>query len=132
MYERMTEDAKGVLANAGEIARGLRHSSIGPEHLLLAILDGPGGEVLEGVDVDSLRTRIRDAIGEGESVPEGSLPYTSAAKTVMEYSLRESLAEGVDHIDTNHQLLAIIRHEDGIAWSTLTEAGVTRVSIVKT
>ncbi|GIH69575.1 Clp protease N-terminal domain-containing protein [Sphaerimonospora thailandensis] len=41
MFERFTEDARQVVKRAQEEARGLRHTHIGTEHLLLGLLRQP-------------------------------------------------------------------------------------------
>ncbi len=41
MFERFTADARATVAAAQDHARRLGHSSIGPEHLLLAMVSGP-------------------------------------------------------------------------------------------
>lgn len=62
MFERFTDEARRVVVIAQEEARETRSGRIGPEHLLLAlaIVAGPGSDVLraEGVEM----ARLRDAI----------------------------------------------------------------------
>ncbi len=41
MFERFTEDARQVVKGAQEEARGLRHTHIGTEHLLLGLIRQP-------------------------------------------------------------------------------------------
>ena len=43
MFERFTSQARSVVTHAQHVARELGHPSIGTQHLLLAILDEPGG-----------------------------------------------------------------------------------------
>jgi ATP-dependent Clp protease ATP-binding subunit ClpA len=70
MFERFTHEARAVVVGAQEQARGLRHTWIGCEHLLLSILDRPetaGATVLArmGVTAPLLRAAIEDRIGAG-------------------------------------------------------------------
>ncbi len=55
MFERFTTDAREVVVGAQEQARQLRHTEIGAEHLLLAVLDRPdstGARVLRSFGAD--------------------------------------------------------------------------------
>ena len=68
MFERFTDEARGVVRRAQDEARGLRHRHIGTEHLLLAMLtgsDGPGARALResGVDAADIRRRVVSIVG---------------------------------------------------------------------
>jgi ATP-dependent Clp protease ATP-binding subunit ClpA len=69
MFERFTEDARGVVVQAQAEARALRHGYIGTEHLLLgaAATEGDVARVLatNGATPDALRDAIRAEVGEG-------------------------------------------------------------------
>lgn len=63
MFERFTADARHVVVDAQEQARRLRHTEIGAEHLLLAVLersDDTGARVLRslGVDPEAVSARV--------------------------------------------------------------------------
>jgi ATP-dependent Clp protease ATP-binding subunit ClpA len=63
MFERFTHAARQVVIRAQEEARELHHSTIGTQHLLLALVADETGAVartLEAYGVD--RVRVRDAI----------------------------------------------------------------------
>lgn len=73
MFERFTDEARQVVRLAQEEARRLRHPYIGPEHLLIAMLDeGHGaaaqamtGQRLEASDVRRRVTAIVDGNRDG-------------------------------------------------------------------
>ena len=54
MFERFTDDARRVIKLAEEEARALSHGQIGPEHILLGLIqDGEGvaAEALQSLDI---------------------------------------------------------------------------------
>ena len=69
MFERFTTSAREVVLSAHQWARELRHSHVGTEHLLLAMLevdtDGPAGRALRdaGVRVDVIRDEVVRRVG---------------------------------------------------------------------
>jgi len=73
VFERFTAPARQVVVGAQEQARQLRHSYIGTEHLLLALLEPQAGVVAAvlgelGVDTASVRQEIEHLVG---AVPPG-------------------------------------------------------------
>ena len=105
---------------AQEHAREFKHSYIGPEHLLLALLaDGEEipAQVLGsfGVDQETVRVRLIEAVGLGEEPPgppSRQIPFTRRAKKALEPALREALALGHNDIRTGHLLLGLV-DDDG-------------------
>jgi ATP-dependent Clp protease ATP-binding subunit ClpA len=67
MFERFTDSARGVVAQAQVNARRLGHSYIGCEHLLLAAagVDGPAGAALrdQGVTPERIEATLLSTIG---------------------------------------------------------------------
>jgi ATP-dependent Clp protease ATP-binding subunit ClpA len=120
VFERFTERARQVIVLAQEEARGLGHSYIGTEHLLLGLVreeEGLAARVLERLDVtlERVRGQVVRIVGSGEEVPSGQIPFTPRAKKVMEMALRESLSLGHNYIGTEHLLLALVRENEGVA-----------------
>jgi ATP-dependent Clp protease ATP-binding subunit ClpA len=71
MFERFTDNARQVVAQAQHNARRLGHNYIGTEHLLLAAasLDEPASAVLreQGVTPERIEAQIASIIGPGHS-----------------------------------------------------------------
>ena len=114
MFERFSDRARRVVVQAQEEARRLNHNFIGPEHLLLALVqgEGTGPQALQslGVSLESARDRILERIGTGPGpATPGHIPFTRAAKKVLELSLREALSLGHNYIGTEHILLGLLR-----------------------
>jgi hypothetical protein len=128
VFERFTEQARQVVVLAQEEARGLRHSYIGTEHILLGLLregQGLAARVLENLDVtvERARSRVVEIVSAGEEVTSGQIPFTPRAKKVLELSLREALSLGHNYIDTEHVLLALVRENEGVAARILLDFG---------
>ena len=113
MFERFSPWGRQVAINAQEEARELRHSAIGPEHLLLGVLrdePGMGAGVLRAFGVTYDGTRA--GIAPGDHAPVGQIPYTPRARQVLEQAMREALSLGHDSISSEHVLLALAREGD--------------------
>jgi hypothetical protein len=128
MFERFTQQARRVVVGAQEEARGLGHSWIGTEHLLLGLLHDEDGGPLQalagvGVQVDAVRSEIEKAVPRGEVQPVGHIPFTPRAKKVLELALREALRLKHRTIEAEHILLGLLREGQGVAAQVLTKLG---------
>ena len=111
----MSPAARAVVASAQEEARGLAHSYVGTEHLLLGVL---AQRPLPGLTLDQARRDADALVGRGEGAPpDGYLPFTARAKKVLELALREALPGA---IEPEHIALGILREGDGIGFQLLT------------
>jgi ATP-dependent Clp protease ATP-binding subunit ClpC len=130
MFERFTDRARRVIVDAQNEARSLGHNYIGPEHILLGLInegDGVGAKALEAMQIstDTVRGRIEEITGRGQAPPTtGHIPFTPRAKKVLELSLREALQLGHNYIGTEHILLGLIHEGDGVAAQILVGLGV--------
>lgn len=140
--DHFTERAKRVLNNATEVARGLGHSYIGTEHLLLALYtepDGVAAKVLTGAGVgrEAVEEAVLRRVPRQDKTPEPPLPHTPRAVTVIEGTVREALLHGHNYIGTEHLLLALYadpvapggtsyRQGGGLAAEVLIDLGIDR------
>jgi ATP-dependent Clp protease ATP-binding subunit ClpC len=130
MFERFTDRARRVIVDAQNEARSLGHNYIGPEHILLGLVnegDGVGAKALEAMQIstDAIRGRIEEITGRGQAPPgTGHIPFTPRAKKVLELSLREALQLSHNYIGTEHILLGLIHEGDGVAAQVLVGLGV--------
>jgi ATP-dependent Clp protease ATP-binding subunit ClpC len=121
VFERFTERAREVVVLAQDEARALRHNYIGTEHILLGLLreeEGLAARVLESLDitVEEVRAQVARIIGPGdEPIVSGQIPFTPRAKKVLELSLREALSLKHNYIGTEHNLLGLVRENEGVA-----------------
>lgn len=117
MFERFTDRGRRIVVLAQEEARRLRHGQIGPEHILLALLqtDGLAAQILDSLGVDRAQARrsVEERTGTGSTPsPEGHIPFAKGSKKVLEYSLREALGLGHNYIGTEHILLGVLREAE--------------------
>jgi ATP-dependent Clp protease ATP-binding subunit ClpC len=127
-----SDSVRYALREAREEASGLRHSHVGPEHLLLGVL-AAGDPItvfaLRDLQMDpaSLRAAVllkapRQSSG---PVPGPDLPYTSRGKKVLEEAMAQARERGDSIVGPEHLLLGMLRESRGIAAQVLVEAGVS-------
>jgi len=131
VFAQFTDRARRVLVRAQEEARRARHNYIDAEHLVLGLLDDPGGLAATtiqtlGVSPEKARETVSAALGpEDPGAMAGRIPFTPRAKKVLQLSLREALRLGHNYIGTEHLLLGVIREGKGAAARALKDLGVT-------
>jgi ATP-dependent Clp protease ATP-binding subunit ClpA len=115
MFELFTSNARQVIVYAQRHTVELRHPTIEVEHLLLGVLslnDGVAHDALEafGLTLAQARSAIVCELGEGSKPSPTSLPFSDAAKGVLEASVRESTALEHAHpyVGSEHILLALL------------------------
>src|SRR5262245_65971486 len=82
MLERFTEGARQVLVRATEEARSRRHETVGPEHLLMGLLQAGGDFTVHtlaqlGLSPETLRAQAERVLGETPRSPTGGEPIFS-------------------------------------------------------
>ncbi|MFI5894054.1 ATP-dependent Clp protease ATP-binding subunit [Actinoplanes sp. NPDC051513] len=128
MFERFTDQARRVVVLAQEEARLLNHHYIGTEHLLLGLIsegEGVAAQALTALDVtlEAARLKVEEAIGQSGETPGLHVPFTPAAKNVLELALREALKLGHNHIGPEHILLGLVRESGSVAAQILVALG---------
>lgn len=137
MAERLTGRARKIMALANQGAVRLGRDEIGPEHLLLGLLEegsGIAAMVMGGMKVDlkKLRLNVEEAIpcGKGRARKE-RLSYSQGAKKVIEFAFEEGQRLGHNYIGSEHLLLGLLREGGGIAGRALRECGLELESVRK-
>jgi ATP-dependent Clp protease ATP-binding subunit ClpA len=125
-FERFTVKARQVVVTAQEQARLLKHTRIGTEHLLLALLDVPDStawDVLHqlGYDKETAQADIAAAVAPGTKELTGHIPFEPHARKTLELALREAQQLHHHDIGTEHILLALIREGKGAGAKVLAE-----------
>ena len=119
MFERFTPEARQVVVLAQDQARGLGHTQIGTEHLLLGLIaeeTGAAGRAFAqlGVTLDAARDAVMALVRPGEPTPpEEQIPFSPRAKGTLEASLRQAMGLKDNFIGTEHILLALLIERDG-------------------
>ncbi len=131
MFERFTDTARHVVAQAQEHARGLGHDYIGCEHLLLAAAAAGelAGAVLrdQGITPDRVKAVIRRAAGRGQPVaPVGGLDAAALASIGIDLDVVRARIEAAFGPDALARVLPVARQRRRPAWGKGPLAGLTR------
>ena len=116
---------------AREEAIRLQHDYVGTEHILLGLIregEGVAAAVLQhlSVDLEQIHERVEESVRKGKAtIALGELPYTSRAKKVLEFAMKEARELTHSYVGTEHLLLGLLREEKGIAAQVLNSLGVT-------
>lgn len=129
-FERFSAPAKTVLTLAQEEAERSRHSYIGTEHLLVALIradEGSAAGVLRilGVTVEATRAAVEAALGRNERILIQQIIPTSGVKKVIEIAFEEARRRGRNYVGTDHILLALMIEGEGVAAHVLADIGMT-------
>lgn len=127
--ERFTQRARRVLSLAHQEAERLRHNYIGTEHLLLGLIreeGGVAGRVLRelGLDVSRVQEMVERLTGYGD-YRGAKLDLSPGTQQVLELAIEEAGRMGHHYIGTEHILLGLVRHGEGMAMDVLRRLGVT-------
>ena len=131
-FAKFTERARKVLSLANEEAHQYHHDGVGPEHVLLAILDegeGIAAKALQDllqVSTDEVRKQI-EALHPAEKQPigDGLIGVTPQGKESIELAVQEARSLGHHYIGTEHMLLGLLQQDETIAGRVLLKSGVT-------
>lgn len=131
--ERFTQRARRVLSLAHQEAERMRHNYIGTEHLLLGLIreeGGVAGRVLRelGLEADRVQEIVERLTGPGQS-RGGKLDLSPGTQQVLEYAVDEARRLGHHYIGTEHLLLGLVQHGEGIAMDVLRKMGVSAEQI---
>src|SRR5438034_5328936 len=128
--ERFTQRARRVLSLAQEEAERLQHSYIGTEHLLLGLMreeGGVAGRVLRDLGLDPRRVEelVERMTRAGTRTGTARLDLSPGTKKVLELAVDEARRMGHHYIGTEHLLLGLVRHSEGIALDVLKRLNVS-------
>jgi ATP-dependent Clp protease ATP-binding subunit ClpC len=136
MFERFTDAARRVLFIARYQAEELGNSCIGPEHLLLGILEEPRGvteQLIRDAKVsasDLRQTLLAGLSGPRTVEPPTELALSSAAQTILHTAVREA-DDLQQQVRQEHILLGILQAEPSSAASLLPNHGIDVAAIRK-
>ena len=127
-------DVRRVLSIAREEAIRLGHPQLGTEHQLLALLSSGDDTTLRlldhcGITAQQIRQTVEAAASPGGRLParseESEVPYTLAAKKVLEDMMGQARESGSTVITPEHLLRALVREKRGSAGAVLRQFGIT-------
>jgi ATP-dependent Clp protease ATP-binding subunit ClpC len=107
----------------------MRHNYIGTEHLLLGLIreeGGVAGRVLRelGLEVERVQEVVERLTGPGQ-YRGGKIDLSPGTQQVLEFAVEEAKRMGHHYIGTEHLLLGLVRHGDGVGINVLQKLGVT-------
>jgi ATP-dependent Clp protease ATP-binding subunit ClpC len=132
--ERFTQQAQEVLGLAQQLLGQMRHQAVEPEHLLLALLEQPGGLAVQvmqhmGVDVEEIQRQLRAWLERQPKMLTASnaqqLYFTERARIVMEGAISAANGRGDKFIGIEHLLAALVAQSYGMSSEVLRRNGVT-------
>ncbi|GAB4474726.1 MAG: ATP-dependent Clp protease ATP-binding subunit [Anaerolineae bacterium] len=134
--QRFTQRARKVLSLAQEEAERLQHSYIGTEHLLLGLMKedgGVAGRVLRELNLDyqQVEALVENQSKAGQRAPFQKLDLSPGTKKVLELAVEEARRLGHHYIGTEHLLLGLVRHNEGVAIDILKALNVSPEEIRK-
>ncbi|GAB4495873.1 MAG: ATP-dependent Clp protease ATP-binding subunit [Anaerolineales bacterium] len=131
--ERFTQRARRVLTLAHQQAERMRHNYIGTEHLLLGLIEedgGVAGRVLRelGLELPRVQELVERLTGIGQ-FKGGKLDLSPGTQQVLEHAVEEARRMGHHYIGTEHLLLGLVRHNEGIAVEVLRKLNINAEQI---
>ncbi len=117
---RFTERAQTAIREAHTAAGELGHGYVGSEHLLLGLLrekEGVAAHALEaaGVTEALAKTRVIEAVGQGEPGETPVQGLTPRSKRIVELAFAEAGRMGHSYVGTEHLLMGILHETDSVA-----------------
>jgi len=133
-FERFTDRARSVLAQAEGEAQRLGHGFVGTEHLLLAVFDiadGLAARLLGENDITKsiVEGQVVARIKPGAKTEERKLPFTPRAKAAVQNAVHEALQLGHNYVGTEHLLLGLFADGESVAAKVLIELGISHDAI---
>jgi ATP-dependent Clp protease ATP-binding subunit ClpC len=138
-FDRFTERAQDAAVRAYEILQRYGHNQVDTEHMLLALLEQPGGvipQMLEKMNVDqeAIRERLDEVLRASPKAAiygggAGQVFITPRVKRVVDIANEEANRLKDDYISTEHLFLAILSERRTAVAKILSEAGVTKERI---
>lgn len=132
MFEKFSDRARKVMANANHEAHRLKHDYLGTEHILLGLVkegSSIGANVLKNMNIDLPKVRKEiERLTKPSQNPDGltdKLPQTPRSKKVIEVAINEARSMGMAYIGTEHLLLGLIAEEEGVAAKVLVNLGAS-------
>lgn len=130
MYEQFTQRVRRIFNNARREAIRLRHDHVGPEHILLALVEekeSAAARVLAnlGINLDEIRENLLTSLEEGNvTIPFNEIPFDEEARAVINHAVEESRAMNHNYVGTEHVLMGLLRTDASIAAQVLLGVGI--------
>ena len=140
-FDRFTERAQDAAVRAYEILQRYGHNQVDTEHMLLALLEQPGGvipQILEKMNVDqeAIRERLDEVLRASPKAAiygggAGQVFITPRVKRVVDVANEEANRLKDDYISTEHLFLAILTERRTAVARILADAGITKERVLE-
>ncbi len=129
MIERFTKGAQNALNRSLMFARGLGHTYVGSEHLLMALLQDKNNASYNllsqhSVSIENVKNAVVKISGTGSATNIGAGDMTPRTKRIIQRAAESASRLGQSYIGTEHLLYALVTEEDCVAVHILEEEGV--------
>jgi ATP-dependent Clp protease ATP-binding subunit ClpC len=141
-FDRFTERAQEAAQRAAEIIQRYGHNQIDTEHILLALIEQPGGvipQILENlkINAEALAERLDQTL---RMTPKanifgggaGQIFITPRVKRIIDLANEEANRLKDEYISTEHIFLAIMSERNTSAARILENAGLNRERVLET
>src|SRR5512136_2812918 len=139
-FDRFTERAQEAAQRAAEIIARYGHNQIDTEHILLALIEQPGGvipQILEmlNVNAQTLTDRLDQTLRASPKANifgggAGQIFITPRVKRIIDLANEEANRLKDEYISTEHIFLAILSERNTSAARVLESAGLTRERVL--
>ena len=130
-FKRLTLRAHKVLQLALRRALASDKDCIASEHLLAGLLEEGSGLAMTllkslGVDIRELSERLKGYVGQGDpdQLVNRRLPLSEDTQQTLRLSLDEARLMGSLFVGTEHLLLGLLRHAEGLGGEILQQSGL--------
>ena len=119
MTSQFSPNVSEILAFSREEATRLASSSVGPEHLLLAILREKNSPIIDifnrlDINIQSVKAELENRVREDglhEAVSTSELVLNSKASNILKLAVLEARIQHTQTVDVQHLLLAILHDQ---------------------
>jgi ATP-dependent Clp protease ATP-binding subunit ClpC len=135
-FDRFTERAQDAATRAYEILQRYKHNQVDTEHILLALLEQPDGQVPQllermGIDVELIKQRLDDVLRASPRVGiygggAGQVFITPRVKRIIDLANEEASRLKDEYISTEHIFLSILSERNTPVARIMSEVGVTK------
>lgn len=126
--ERFSVEAQQVISLAQEEAQALQHAQLRTEHLLLGLArteTSIAARVFQDLDLSVERIRGQMvATVDSQTITTGPAQFTPQVEVILDRTLRVALGFGRNVVDSEHILIALLRHDERGAVGLLGELQV--------
>ncbi|GAB2995456.1 hypothetical protein LWP59_25025 [Amycolatopsis acidiphila] len=135
MFERFSDDARRTVVLAQAESCRLAHRHIGAEHLLLALTrqDGTrvaGALLTAGITHARVGAEVERWEGRGQGPLPGHLPFTAAAKAILEKATFTASQRRHSVVTPEHLFLALLRESDEAATQVISGLGADPAALL--